>query len=666
MRTVTAFVAHSFAPSDEVKVRPILAHLDTFRELGFIWTSGKSAEAERVSEKIRGRIFDAQMFIGVLTHKHPLFDLRNGFDAAWKLITRRLTPPLWSPPGWIVQESGFALALQRKVILFVEPHLDFPALQGDLEYVPYNYLDPSDAFGKSTQMINKFIAQQAGIRVETVVREESEGQEKVEGIAPVTEAVEVSRESDTSQPGLAQVLAKFKYALEKKDLSEARTQLESGVELIRAGRSSADELTWRCICLSSLCKEGDVPALQELKHLDIENPADPTPAEFIGETLFWFKEFPEAARFYERAANLSNRKEERATRLLACARSLLEARQANRAESILMDVIGMSEGETKIQATEKLYSILKSSDRKTEAFGTAEALLHENPGLESFRFTLGIDYHREHNEEQFLYHFNLLKQSGRDRSDIWHNFALAFSECKLPIASVEHYKKAIELGGTLAASNLGYKYLDAGMAGEARTLLMDVLKGDNVEPDVARCLATIPEKEEEEGELFTKLIEKAERQKDFLVALGNGLEQKESPKVEGMWQMPFGEIQFHVKERVLEGSAEVVRDLSRYAALYGTLSGLGSTGVQSKDIKEVRVYSVSGFITGSVCKIATSVRAKGALGAIGALTGDGDSTSGYLIFSPDGNSARYAEVIEGKPSKFSVVCRAGPRLDQQV
>ncbi len=103
MRTLTAFVAHSFASEDEPKIRPILAQLDAFHEMGFVWKSGEAAEADRVSDKIRRRILDAQVFIGILTRKHPVFNLTNAFKSAWELITNKLQPTRWTPPGWVIQ-----------------------------------------------------------------------------------------------------------------------------------------------------------------------------------------------------------------------------------------------------------------------------------------------------------------------------------------------------------------------------------------------------------------------------------------------------------------------------------------------------------------------------------------------------------------------------------
>jgi|SRR5690348_3029081 len=659
MRTLNAFVAHSFAPEDQIKIRPILSQLEAFHELGFTWKSGEPAEADRVSDKIRRRISDAQIFIGILTHKHPVFDFKNVYRSAWQLVRKKkLQPMLWSPPAWIIQESGFALALERKVILFLEPNLDFPALQGDLEYIPYDYQDPSDAIRRVSQMVSKLLAEQAGIAVETVLRDQSEEQPK-EKLSPVDEVKEEVTESQTPKPGLDPIFREFFEAIGKKDLALARKQLNAGVKLIRAGGSTTPELRWRCFCLSELYGAEDVAALHELKQLHTENPEDPAPPSFIAHAFSSFNQHADAATYYLQAANLSKDEDEKATRLLSYANALISAKQSVQAEPVLIRLMQGPESETRTQAVQKLYEILKSSGRHFEAFGVAEALLRENPVLTGFRFTLGLDYNRQDQRELFLYHFHLLKEHDPSRSDIMHNTALALGECNLPISSVHHYKHAIELGGTLAASNLGYKYIDAGIVDEATAMLKEVMKKEDVEPDVGRCLAAIAEREEKEANLFEKSIENAERQRAFLVALGKGLHQNELPALDGFWEMPFGRIQLRVREGALDGSAEITHDLSRYGSLYGLLSGIGTTGPPSRDIKQVRIHSITGPVIGSTSRFTITARPKEGSSPLGYISGPEDSTQGYLIFRPDGQSALYAELKEGKLSHFQTINRVG-------
>lgn len=654
MRTLNAFVAHSFAPEDERKIRPIRDHLDSFHDLGFAWKSGEPAEADRVSDKIRRRISESGVFVGILTRKYPVYEIAGGLGNAckfgWKLATHKLAPIRWTVPSWIIQESGFALALNRKVILFLEPDLDFPLLQGDLEYIPYIYTAPADAFRRSTEMINKLIAAHVAISVETVVREEGDGQEKSVEAAPTPAPKQAPEKPESAEPRFAGVFVKFTEAIEKRDLALARGELEAGLEVIRTQETGPSKVLWQCFCLFHLYQAGDAPALEELKGIERVNPEDPDPPRFIAKSLASFKEYAEAARFYGRAAELSKEGNEKSSCLLSAARAYLEAKVPDEAERILIGLLDRPHDDIRTQATQKLYDILKSSGKYHQAFGLAEATLHHNPGLASFRFAVGLNYYEQDQDGLFMYHFNLLKEHEPNREDIMHNVALAFSECDLPITSVSHYKKAIELGGTLAASNLAYKYLDAGMVDEARTLLMEALKKEDAAPNVGRCLAEIPERQKKEDESYRSSIETANEQRLFLLALGEGLFQKDVPPVDGRWQMPFGEIELRVRGGILEGKSEVAEKT------YGLRALLGSGGgpFRQKQIEDVRIYTFSGPINGRVCTFKVDIRPKESPALLGLVE---RPIEGYLVFGPDGSSARYAESKEKKLSNFLAIER---------
>ena len=50
MTQLNAFVARSFDPGDERRIRPVLDFLETFRKVGFFCESAEAAEVESVQE----------------------------------------------------------------------------------------------------------------------------------------------------------------------------------------------------------------------------------------------------------------------------------------------------------------------------------------------------------------------------------------------------------------------------------------------------------------------------------------------------------------------------------------------------------------------------------------------------------------------------------------
>ena len=140
MNVLRVFVAKSFAEQDRPKVAVIETFLDTFKPLGVVWETGEPSEAECVSAKVRKRIDVAQEFVAIVTRRHPII-LGRTLSEMWDLVWRRTAR--WTAPPWVLQETGYALKANKRIILFIELGVEFGGLQSDLEYIPYDLQNPS-------------------------------------------------------------------------------------------------------------------------------------------------------------------------------------------------------------------------------------------------------------------------------------------------------------------------------------------------------------------------------------------------------------------------------------------------------------------------------------------------------------------------------------------
>ncbi|MBN2129255.1 MAG: tetratricopeptide repeat protein [Sedimentisphaerales bacterium] len=115
----TAFVGHSFSESD-VEVVDFFKSL--LAELCVRCLSGEEAQAKSVSEKVKQRIKEAELFVGILTRR----DKMEGKDE-------------WSTSPWVVEEKAHAQAIGKKLILLKEVGVSqIGGLQGDYEYVEFD------------------------------------------------------------------------------------------------------------------------------------------------------------------------------------------------------------------------------------------------------------------------------------------------------------------------------------------------------------------------------------------------------------------------------------------------------------------------------------------------------------------------------------------------
>ena len=118
IREVPAFVGHSFASRDREIVQQIK---DFLGRLGVKCDSGFRPEPKGVSDKVRQRIQNAELFVGIFTRRSKNED------------------GTYSTSTWVVEEKAAAIAGDKRLLLFVEDGVsEFGGLQGDHEYIPFS------------------------------------------------------------------------------------------------------------------------------------------------------------------------------------------------------------------------------------------------------------------------------------------------------------------------------------------------------------------------------------------------------------------------------------------------------------------------------------------------------------------------------------------------
>jgi len=87
-----------------------------------------------------------------------------------------------------------------------------------------------------------------------------------------------------------------------------------------------------------------------------------------------------------------------------------------------------------------------------------------------------------------------------------NNLGVAYHNKSLLISSIETYEKAISQGNTLASSNLAIKYLDNGFYSDAKRILEEALKQDDIHENVHLYMSKLNEKKQSETKREKALI----------------------------------------------------------------------------------------------------------------------------------------------------------------
>src|ERR1039457_5421881 len=516
MPLLNAFIARSFLPVDEKRLEPTLTFLETFRNIGFICQSADAAEVQSVSEKVRRLIDGSDVFIGFFTRRYPFYDLQPGLKGAWQ-YARGIKPQRWSAPAWVLQESGYALQKmgRKRLILLREPDVEVFGLQGDLEYISFLPERSAEVYSKLNEMIHGLLVEAAGMEIKIVVaRREEEAQTAIEPAASDTD-VEV-RKDDTGPSGILEPFDQMTDASEKRDLEKLCSAWKSGIALIEGGKTKGhDRLAWDCHYYRLRFMAGFADGLETLRVFQAGNPTRPEPIISMAYCLNRSKEYEEAAQLFLAAADLSKYG---TWFLISAARAFMRAKGYEKGKDAVHRALATAIGDDRLEALSVLYQLLKAGDEAYFAFATAESAIHENPQF-NLRFSVALDYHRKDLNDLALYHFKFLHDWDDKDSSSLHNLALLYADCKLPISAVERYKKAFAMGETLSAANLGYMYLDCGMAAEAKALIQDALKVEGHVARVEKCLAEIIERGEAEESKETELLAAAGVNREFLIGM---------------------------------------------------------------------------------------------------------------------------------------------------
>jgi hypothetical protein len=121
----SVFVGQSFRPADAAVNSAVARLVEAF---GFLVVTGEKPQADSVSQKVRGRIEQADLFVGIFTRRERL--------------GRRAE---WATSAWVIDEKAYALARGKKLVLVRESGVQsIGGIQGDYEFVEFTRDDIPD------------------------------------------------------------------------------------------------------------------------------------------------------------------------------------------------------------------------------------------------------------------------------------------------------------------------------------------------------------------------------------------------------------------------------------------------------------------------------------------------------------------------------------------
>jgi hypothetical protein len=157
------------------------------------------------------------------------------------------------------------------------------------------------------------------------------------------------------------------------------------------------------------------------------------------------------------------------------------------------------------------------------AFALYELAVQLAPTDNSLRFDLAYAYAQQNaHAAAFLQYKNVIRREPKN-SDAANNLGAAASNLGLESVAVDYYKRAEDLGNTLATANLGWKLINVGFLEEARARLKPKLDVSGVHRNVLDALGGVAKRESEDERKSKDMLEAAEKMRAFRARIGEGL-----------------------------------------------------------------------------------------------------------------------------------------------
>jgi Tfp pilus assembly protein PilF len=225
----------------------------------------------------------------------------------------------------------------------------------------------------------------------------------------------------------------------------------------------------------------------------------------------------------------------RAQNLRSAAATLTECDSRREAESLLITSLGeTNDSDAKAELYLGLADLYKATSAEARALMLEKALQHR-PMEKETEFAAAYAYSNAEMNGLAVAHYEQTLTISSKQDTATNNLGVALSELKLPALAFKKYERSIELGGTLAASNLALRYIEAGALTEAEAVLTEARKKEDVHQNVFSTSTRVENVKTEERERREKIEAVAQKRQRFLVKYADAMLRRDE------WVFPVGE-----------------------------------------------------------------------------------------------------------------------------
>jgi tetratricopeptide (TPR) repeat protein len=541
-----AFIGRSFDEHDNQLITKIVEFIES---LDINCGDAKSAKNKTVEEKITELIEGCEIFVGIFTCDKPI--CKEEKKTKWHCKPRSETT-IFTTSNWVIQESGFALGRNKKLILLKENGVcELPKLQGNLEYIPFDRNHLEDSFLKISQMISDIKAKAIG----GVTEKSSEGLSKAEETKTEEHKEQPKEEVKNKRDELFRKV--YLALLRDKDYKKAWEIYDKEAESVF---DEDDKSYLHAYILKVSPSLGDENAHKKLEKLAQEKKDYP---RVIKQLAYRYKEIGEFKRAREQFLLAAEKYDINvADKRIGLVNAYIQAAWCLVLDGNLNESINELNGlllnpnlqESRAEIFEAMARISKEKGPVEDFLIFAEASLDIDPVNTQLRFELAYAYSNNNNEKLALLHYKKLTDTTKHISGL-NNIGVSYGRLEIKGKSIKSYFNAAEEKETLAMSNLANRYIDAGFIDQAQELINEAydLHKDGFEVDsrVGEAQKRIKTMAEEENKKEEEILLEAKKESQYRVKCSNALcsdKKLSKTQVEDTWQTSWGSMQLKYNE----------------------------------------------------------------------------------------------------------------------
>lgn len=628
---LSAFVGRSFLEEDKKVWHDLRDILDSLKTMGFEYEDGKEGQLRPISEKVRELILRHEIYIGVLTKRYPIWELPSSWHGRWMSPLGSYTPKKWTTSEWVIEEVGFAIGKDLKILLLIEKGVNFPTtdLDGDTQWILFNRENLSASQTEINQIILHLISQ----RVTSISESAS-----VATSAPSDKEISVSMQ----EPNFVDQMKSLKECALSGNYTEAE-RIQG--EMIKSLPDREFDGFWNAFLLRVRACNSDTGAQTQLTQKCTTDPSDFNAVEQLASVYSSFKQFKQASQ--RLISHLDNvLPQQRSTLAISAATALCEDGKTSEAISLLLEQLQKEQDES---VRVSLYRAVARAAEKANNLDLEIAFLEKVvklvPTDNEARFRLAYVY-SNNLAKQAAYHYKLVVEHS-DWAGASNNLGVAYEALGYKANQYKSYERVAERY-PLAKANLAQIYASAGIHSEASDLANAVLAIPSDDSDAklaidrARfALDEIAKTERTEKEAIDKIADDTKIDREFMSSYAEAYCLPPLVFDMGVYSTAYGEIVITREQDNLKGSGEITKNIPRGLINMGMVSG----NTQEPGVA-THVLTLTAQLQGQAgtfeFEISSSEKPRSLLG------GSSRTIKGLMYFQDSGSVIQFLECDEKK------------------